>query len=173
MSVRSSLNQLYQHLKMNCPAVDIIIVSSVYEATQFETVPNLCTTAEGCMVLLDDCPVDENNQICGNHTYVQKTNNSLFTCSTESLERILQLVRNRTVLVCGVTTVSCVSMAVSNLRKNAFCNKVLIARDAVASRKSNASREADLLLEWVAATTSEGVANIEVYDHWQRLMFAE
>ena len=97
ISIHKSLNKLYQHLKNHCPSIDIIIVSSVYEATQFETVPNLCTTAEGCKVFLDDCPVDENMPVSGNHTYIQKTTNSFLTCPEESLDRVMQLTANRNI----------------------------------------------------------------------------
>jgi nicotinamidase-related amidase len=166
LSVHKSLNNLYHHLKSECPSVDIIIVSSVYEATQFETVPNLCTTPEGYKVLLDDCPVDENNRVCGNHTYIQKTANSFFSCTDEDRERIQQLCAHRHILVCGVTTVSCVSVAVSNLLDNTTCRKVLVARNAVASRRRNTEREASLLGEWGRGAQHR----VEVHDEWEQLL---
>jgi hypothetical protein len=173
LSVRHSMNQLYQHLQNYCPSVNIIVVSSVYKPNQFKTIPTLCTTREGRRVMFDSCVVNEDkDKACGNQIHLQKTDNSFLCCSEESQARIKDLSLNRNVMVCGVTTVSCVAKAVHDLCHSTGCNKVIIAQNTVASRTSNADRESLLLQEWVDKYGHEdhkASTQIEVHDKWETL----
>lgn len=168
LSVTASLNQLYYHLKTNFPSVHVIVVSSIYEQTQFRNIHNLCTSPERRKVMLEGCPVDENNTVCDNHTFVLKCDNSLFSCSEESLERVRHACIGRNVLVCGVTTVSCVAATIGKLRESTNCKKIVVAANAVASRKSNADRETKLMTDWKESLE----CGVEVCEQWQHLPFA-
>ena len=81
---------------------------------------------------------------------VVKQTNSLLDCGGKQRRRILDMVANATVLLCGVTTTSCVKAAVEALTHR--CKRVVVAADAVAVRKVASLRGDKLVQGWGADT---------------------
>ena len=165
LNLKKELNGLYKHLMEQCPTVDIIIVSSTYAPCQFETIHNLCSSSKGCQVLLDECPVNASACECGNQIYVVKTENSIMSCNELDAKRLQNMVRNRNVMVCGLTTTSCISAAVHDLCCNKLCQNVIVARNVVASRARNSRKEVEVFQIWRSCFADQ----VQVYNEWQRV----
>lgn len=93
-----------------------------------------------------------------------KQHNDLLTCGRAHRQRLLTELAHRTVLLCGVTTTSCIAAAVEALKGR--CTRVVVARDAVAARAKARHRHDMLLAKWA---TEEG-PGVAVVDSWRQLL---
>lgn len=118
--------------------IQVILVTSHYCKNQFRRVSDLCTTDYGrqfCLPLYPSTEQEqehehesegegENNKINNtnnnnnnklNDIIHVKFNNSILECSDESKSTLFNIIQNKTILICGVTTVCCIQYAVNDL----------------------------------------------------------
>jgi len=91
-----------------------------------------------------------------------KKTNSVIDADGRVRRRFLDILAHRTVVVCGVTTTSCIKAAVEDLAGR--CAKVLVAADAVAGVATATKRCAMLLEKWKSMAPGGAV---DVIDSWR------
>jgi nicotinamidase-related amidase len=151
--------------------VKVVLVTSDYAPSQFETIKNLCTTAKGTSFALTDVD-DILSRNSDRMQVLRKSTNSILDCSTESRDNLLLTVKRKNVMICGVTSTACVKCAVRDLLP--YCSRVVVTRDTIACRDSSAAREQTILQAWGQQQRNTGydVVNhncndmISILDSW-------
>jgi nicotinamidase-related amidase len=157
--------------------IPVILVTSSYEPNQFEGIPLLCTTEQGrefelkyANQLLENCNISNVEKVGPLSFYVPeidrtilvmtKTTNSILSCDETTSKELLSIIRDRVVLVCGVTSQSCVRVSVEALLE--YCNVIYVARNIVACRESREPQETQLFNSWI----NDRNDNIKVWNTW-------
>ena len=162
--------------------IQVVLVTSKYHEQQFRTVPGLCVAESGrefafeCAECQGGC-----HRMYDDDIIITKTTNSILDCSDESRDLLLDTIRGKSILLCGVTTVACIRTAVEDLKEH--CLSLHIAKDGVASRTSLADKEAKLLRQWGDDDAgdggsfregydggNDGYENVLVFDSWERCL---
>jgi serine/threonine protein kinase/nicotinamidase-related amidase len=152
--------------------IQVVLVKSKYSKRQFRSVPGLCSSESGCEFAFEceACRGSSCVESFTNDLIITKTSNSILDCDTdEAREELLRAVRNKAVLLCGVTTVACVSTALADLIPH--CSSLHVAKDGVASRGSSEEREGKLFQQWGGDRDDDrgdpGFENVHVVDSWE------
>lgn len=145
------------HMQMFCVA----LVASKYRKGQFNhrdpRLETLCTTAEGRKLILPE------GLQTNFHRTLKKTRNSVL--STQGFAMELQKGSHiKNLWLTGITTTSCIDAAIDECRDEATQHiRIIIAKDAVASRRSRRRDEHELFEKW----SDLRVENLYVFDSWR------
>lgn len=170
--VRKTLSELLQEC-VKIKDMHIILVTSDYLPSQFKTVNNLCTTVKGTSFVIDgaDDLVSGNN---GNVTVLRKTTNSILDCAAPVKSHLLRLVEGKNVMICGVTSTSCVNCAVYDLLPH--CRSITVARDSIACKNSAQARETKVIEKWKSenkvddTTADPPYCKIRIINKWNQVI---
>jgi nicotinamidase-related amidase len=152
---KSHIDSLFVHCRSH--SVKVVLVTSEYIPNQFEGVPSLCTTPVGKQFMIQGL---NNSNIDDDIMVVTKSKNSVLHC--DKAVQLLDLIRDKHVLICGVTTTSCIQCCVNDLKD--CCASLSIGLNSVGSRLSKADERA-LLIERFNNDTQ-----VRLYDTWEEAL---
>eukprot|EP01083_Nonionella_stella_P067185 177531_1 len=156
LDLRTTLNDII--CTMESKNKPIVLVGSEYQNTQFGTkdtaLSMLCTTQKGREIVL--------NKRTKNTIIMTKTTNYILDCTDQIMKRkLLGIIQNKRVLICGVTLSHCIQKSAIQLVQ--YCQQVIVARNGVASRKKYSHEASSKIYQTL---TNKGV---KIIDNWQDL----
>lgn len=157
------IDALFAHCRATAGNTKIVLVTSVYKPDQFEGAPNICITPKGREFMIRGV---DNSSIYVNSSpehddilVVTKTQNSVLHC--DKAAELLTLIRGKHVLLCGVTSTSCIQSCAMDLCAEDRCASVSIGLNSVGCRRSKGDERMFL---------KERFANcpkVTLYDSWE------
>jgi alkylated DNA repair dioxygenase AlkB/nicotinamidase-related amidase len=157
-SMKVTFSELYSACQQK--GIFVVLVSSTYTPLHISHIPGLCSSSTGrafCIPALPSPPPSSKTLV------IHKTSVSVLECSALEKQELLNRVAGKEVVVCGVTTVTGVQRAVDSLKD--ICRRIVVPRNAVASRAHSREKERGLLESWSSAS----FPNVEVIDTWESL----
>ena len=129
-------------------------MTSIYARDEFEGVPNLCVSNEGrefAVQGVDNSSIDEDIMV------VTKYKNSVI--HSDRTDELLDLIRTNHILICGVTTTSCIQHCVFDLAD--CCASVSLGLNAVGCRLTKTAERQHVLDRF--GTNPQ----VSVHDTWE------
>ena len=140
----------------------IILVGSHYTYDQFEkggTLSTLCTTEKGRGIILNT------NKESIDLTLIKNTNYILDCINIEMKNKLFEIIKDKRVFVCGVTSSHCVPKSAAQLIQH--CQKVIIAKNGTASRTKYTEQKRNEIFQ---SLHDKGA---EIIDDWRELFIDE